>query len=40
MERDDAQQKAANNPLGPHVDNSWYTQDPCFMSKVADEVIK
>ena len=27
-------------PLGPHVDNSWYTQDPCFMTKVADEVIK
>ena len=37
---DEAQQKLVNNPLGPHVDNSWYTQDPCFMSKVADEVIK
>ena len=37
---DDGQQKLVNNPLGPHVDNSWYTQDPCFMSKVADEVIK
>ncbi len=37
---DDAQQKLVNNPLGPHVDNSWYTSDPCFMSKVADEVIK
>ncbi|HKN39457.1 MAG TPA: ABC transporter substrate-binding protein, partial [Acidimicrobiia bacterium] len=37
---DDAQQKLVNNPLGPHVDNSWYTPDPCFMTKVADEVIK
>ena len=37
---DDGQQKLVNNPPGPHVDNSWYTQDPCFMSKVADEVIK
>ncbi|HEY4408880.1 MAG TPA: ABC transporter substrate-binding protein [Acidimicrobiia bacterium] len=37
---DEGQQKLVNNPLGPHVDNSWYTQDPCFMSKVADEVIK
>ena len=37
---DDKQQKLVNTPLGPHVDNSWYTQDPCFMSKVADEVIK
>lgn len=37
---DNAQQKLINNPLGPHVDNSWYTPDPCFMTKVADEVIK
>jgi len=37
---DDAQQKLVNNPLGPHVDNSWYTADPCFMTKVADEVVK
>jgi hypothetical protein len=37
---DAGQQKLVNNPLSPHVDNSWYTQDPCFMSKVADEVVK
>jgi ABC-type branched-subunit amino acid transport system substrate-binding protein len=37
---DPNQQKLVNNPLGPHVDNSWYTPDPCFMTKVADEVVK
>ena len=37
---DEGQQKLVNNPLGPHEDNSWYTKDPCFMSKVADEVVK
>jgi ABC-type branched-subunit amino acid transport system substrate-binding protein len=37
---DPNQQKLVNNPLGPHVDNSWYTSDPCFMTKVADEVVK
>ena len=37
---DNAGQKLVNNPLTPHVDNSWYTDDPCFMTKVANEVVK
>jgi ABC-type branched-subunit amino acid transport system substrate-binding protein len=37
---DEGQQKVFNTPLTPHVDNSWYTDDPCFMTKVANEVVK
>ncbi|HLF40628.1 MAG TPA: ABC transporter substrate-binding protein, partial [Acidimicrobiia bacterium] len=37
---DEGGQKLVNNPLTPHVDNSWYTNDGCFMTKVANEVVK
>ena len=37
---DEASQKLTTTPISPHVDNSLFTDDPCFMTKVANEVIK
>jgi ABC-type branched-subunit amino acid transport system substrate-binding protein len=37
---DEGSQKLTNTPISPHVDNSLFTDDPCFMTKVANEVIK
>ena len=34
------QPEADQHALSPHVDNSLFTEDPCFMTKVANEVIK
>ena len=36
---DDKTQKLTNNPLSPMLDFSYFSDDPCFMTKVADEVV-
>lgn len=36
---DDKTQKLTNNPMSPMLDFSYFSDDPCFMTKVADEVV-
>ena len=36
---DDKAQKLINNPVSPMIDFSYFSDDPCFMTKVADEVV-
>ena len=36
---DDKTQKLVNNPVSPMIDFSWFSDDPCFQTKVADEVV-
>jgi ABC-type branched-subunit amino acid transport system substrate-binding protein len=36
---DDKAQKLTNNPVSPMLDFSFFSDDPCYMTKVADEVV-
>ena len=35
----DKTQKLVNSPVSPMIDFSWFSDDPCFQTKVADEVV-
>src|SRR5688572_6424727 len=37
---DEKAQKLVNNPVSPMLDFSYFSDDPCYMTKVADEVVK